>query len=171
MINGGEDRFDKFLQYFMMSGSVSACQMYYGMFLLMVEGMYHILDDGKNNSGNTEPNVNYQYKQDIDGLNKVRQHLTLDVDGMDFEPNNKMLQIIEIKLNNGEILTGAYKDFYEHELTEMSLMEQGYDYNTAHEMALEIHNVCPQQLYAPEVVSEFSKWFNKLDFEYWGIEP
>ena len=40
MINGGEDRFDKFLQYFMMSGSISACQMYYGMFLLMVEGMY-----------------------------------------------------------------------------------------------------------------------------------
>lgn len=47
--------------------------------------------------------------------------------------------------------------------------QQGYDYNTAHNMALEIHNVQPQALYSSEIVQEYSKWFDKSDFEYWGI--
>lgn len=55
------------------------------------------------------------------------------------------------------------------ELTESMLMKQGYGYNDAHNMALEIHNVQPQALYSPEIVQEFSKWFNKSDYEYWGI--
>lgn len=38
------------------------------------------------------------------------------------------------------------------------LIKQGYVYNDAHNMAL-----------SPEVVQEFSKWFNKSDYEYWGI--
>ena len=72
-------------------------------------------------------------------------------------------------LSNNQELTGAYKDFYEHELTESMLMKQGYGYNDSHNMALEIHNVQPQALYSPEIVQEFSKWFNKSDYEYWGI--
>ena len=38
-----------------------------------------------------------------------------------------MNKIEEIFLNNQE-LTGAYKDFYEHELTESISMKQGYGY-------------------------------------------
>ncbi len=109
------------------------------------------------------------HKQNLDGLNEVRKHLTNDVDGLDFEPNNAMMGKIEKMLSNGQKLTGAYKDFYEHELTESTLMKQGYGYNDAHNMALEIHNVQPQALYSPEIVQEFSKWFNKSDYEYWGI--
>ena len=57
------------------------------------------------------------HKQNLDGLNEVRKHLTNDVDGLDFEPNNAMMGKIEKMLSNGQKLTGAYKDFYEHELT------------------------------------------------------
>lgn len=49
------------------------------------------------------------------------------------------------------------------------LMEQGYKYNDAHNKALDIHNVQPQALYSPEVVRKYYKWFNKNDYEYWGI--
>lgn len=89
--------------------------------------------------------------------------------GLDFEPNKAMMEKIEEMLSNNQELTGAYKDFYEHELTESMLMKQGYGYNDAHNMALEIHNVQPQALYSPEIVQKFSKWFNKSDYEYWGI--
>lgn len=46
-------------------------------------------------------------------------------------------------------------------------MKQGYGYNDTHNIALEIHNVQPQALYSPEIVQEYTKWFNKNDFEYW----
>lgn len=59
---------------------------------------------------------------------------------------------IEEMLSNNQELTGAYKDFYEHELTESALMKQGYGYDDAHNMALDIHDVVPQALYSPEVV-------------------
>ena len=36
-------------------------------------------------------------------------------------------------------------------------------------MALKIHEVLPQALYSPEVIKEYYKWFNKLDYEYWDI--
>ena len=80
-----------------------------------------------------------------------------------------MINKIEEMLTNNQKLTGAYKDFCEHELTESMLMKQGYSYSDAHNMALEIHNVQPQALYSPEIVQEYYKWFNKSDYEYWGI--
>ena len=111
----------------------------------------------------------YFHKQNLDGLNEVRKHLTNDVDGLDFEPNKAMMKMFDEMLSINLELTGAYKDFYEHELTESMLMKQGYGYNNAHNRALEIHNVQPQALYAPEVVQDFYKWFNKNDYDYWGI--
>lgn len=111
----------------------------------------------------------HSHKQDLDGLNEVKNHLINDVDGMDYEPNKAMLQKIEELLSDNQELTGAYKDFYEHELTKSLLMKEGYDYNEAHNIALEIHNVEPQALYAPEVVEGYYKWFNKGDYEYWGV--
>lgn len=104
----------------------------------------------------------YSHKQNLDGLNEIRKHLTNDVDGLDFEPNKAMMEKIEEMLSNNQELSGAYKDFYEHELTESMLMKQGYGYNDA-------HNIQPQALYSPEIVQEFSKWFNKSDYEYWRI--
>ena len=111
----------------------------------------------------------YSHKQDFDGLNKIKSHLTNDVDGFEFKPNEVIVNEIEEMLANDQKLTGAYKDFYEHELTESALMEEGYSYKQAHNKALEIHNVEPQALYPPQIVKEYSKWFNKKDYEYWGI--
>ena len=139
----------------------------------VLEGDTAAVDDVVTNNANITDDViesgSYSHKQNLDGLNEVRKHLTNDVDGLDFEPNKAMMEKIEEMLSNSQELTGAYKDFYEHELTESVLMKQGYGYNDAHNMALEIHNVQPQALYSPEIVQEFSKWFNKSDYEYWGI--
>lgn len=112
----------------------------------------------------------YSHTQNPEGLDAVRKHLTNDVDGLDFEPNIAMMDKIEEMLSKNQELTGAYKDFYEHELTESIFMQQGYGYNEAHNMALEMHNVQPQALYSPEIIKEYPKWFNKMDFEYWEIE-
>ena len=111
----------------------------------------------------------YSHKQNLDGLNEVINHLTKDVDGLEFDPNKEMINKLKEMLLNNQELTGAYKDFYEHELTESILMKQGYNYNDAHNMALEIHKVKPQALYSSEIVQKFYKWFNKGDYEYWGI--
>ena len=35
----------------------------------------------------------YSHKQNLDGLNEVRKHLTNDVDGFDFEPNKADLGV------------------------------------------------------------------------------
>ena len=83
-------------------------------------------------TGNAKPTESgsYSHKQNLDGLNEVRKHLTSDVDGLDFEPNKAMMEKIEEMLSNNQELTGAYKDFYEHELTESMLMKQGYGYRS-----------------------------------------
>ena len=112
----------------------------------------------------------YSHTQNLDGLDKLRKHLTDDVDGLDFEPNKAMMNKIEEMLSDNQKLTGAYKDFYEHELTESMLMKQGQGYNAAHNMALKIHGVQPQALYSPEIIQDYPKWFNKSDYEYWGIK-
>ena len=111
----------------------------------------------------------YTNKQNFDGLNEIRNHLMNDVDGLDFKPNEVMMANIEEMLVNNQELVGAYKDFYEHELTESVLMKQGYSYEDSHNLALEIQGVPPQALYSKEVVEEYYKWFNKSDYEYWGI--
>lgn len=116
-------------------------------------------------------NNGYTHQQNLEGLKEINNHLSDDVEGFEFEPNKAMINKIEEMINNGEPLSGAYKDFYEHELTESMLMKQGYDYNTAHNMALDIHEVQPQQLYSPEIIKNYPQWFNKLDFEFWGIDP
>lgn len=103
-------------------------------------------------------------------MDKVKEHLTNNVDGMDFEPNKVMLDKINEMLSNGQELTGAYKEFYNHELTELGLMNQGYSYTDAHNMALEIHNVPPQALYPPEIIQSMPEWFNINDFNFWGIK-
>ena len=112
----------------------------------------------------------YFHKQDVDGLNELIKHLTYDVDDLDFEPNKAMISKIKEMISNKQALTGAYKDFYEHELTESMLMKQGFGYNDAHNMALTIHEVRPQALYSPEIVRKYYEWFNRGDYEYWGIK-
>ena len=42
--------------------------------------------------------------------------------------NKAMMNKIEELLSGNQKLTGAYKDFYEHEVTESMLMKQGYEY-------------------------------------------
>jgi len=67
-------------------------------------------------------------------------------------------------LSNGQELTGAYKEFYNHELTDLGLMNQGYSYADAHNMALELHNNVPAQaLYPPKVIQSMPEWFNIND--------
>ncbi len=108
----------------------------------------------------------FTYKPSMDGLYRIREYLMNDVEGFEYKPNKVMINKIKEMLTNNQELTGAYKNFYEHELTESVLMEQGFSYKNAHDMALKVHDVLPQALYSPEVIKENYKWFNKLDYEY-----
>lgn len=147
---------------------------------LDIEELRKELDKGKETEDNvyeeettevdTDAKDRYCHLQNIEGLNKIREHLEKDVDGLDFIPNQIMLQKIEELLLNNQALTGAYKNFYDHELTEDILMDESNSYEQAHKAALEIHNVLPQALYPLEIVEEYYKWFNKKDYEYWGLD-
>ncbi len=81
----------------------------------------------ENNGVNIEDGENstYVHDQNLEGLDTIRNHLTNDVDGLEFKPNEAMMDKIEELLSNNQELEGAYKDFYDHELTENALMRQG----------------------------------------------
>ena len=66
----------------------------------------------------------FTYKPSMDGLYRIRKHLMNDVEGFEFKPNKVMINKIKEMLTNNQELTGAYKNFYEHELTESVLMKQ-----------------------------------------------
>ena len=80
-----------------------------------------------------------------------------------------MIDRLENALAEGQPVTGADRNFYNHELTEADLMGSGMSYDDAHQAALEIHDVSPFSLYAPEVVESHPEIFNGNWFDYWGI--
>ena len=126
---------------------------------------------GKGSGGYDDLNKNAGgFDVNREGFDEIKNHLTNNVDGMSYEPNKIMLEKIDNMLANNQKLTGAYEDFYYHELSELNFMKQGYSYELAHQMALELYNVPPQALYSPEVIESLPKWFNKSDFNYWNIE-
>ncbi|MEH2009385.1 hypothetical protein [Nostoc sp.] len=60
--------------------------------------------------------------------------------------------------------------FYFHELKEAELMEQGYDWYTAHPMAIAHYGVSPYSLYHPEVIRAYPEEFNRNWMKAWRIE-
>jgi len=79
-----------------------------------------------------------------------------------FGPNEEMVAGITNAFENGGPLTGAYQNFYQHELLESSLIDQGANYEAAHAAALAEYSVSPFSLYAPEVIDAKPALFNNV---------
>lgn len=98
------------------------------------------------------------------GLNIIKEHLA------QFEQDNAndyMIRSIEEALAKGEKLTNGNASFYMHELAESTLMKNGYDYYTAHEMALQKYLVSPFSVYSKEAVNAFPAEFGSKFVEFW----
>ncbi|MBG1268189.1 hypothetical protein F8S12_18055 [Nostoc sp. WHI] len=81
-----------------------------------------------------------------------------------------MIERLHQALDLGQKISGADASFYFHELKEAALMEQGYDWYTAHPMAIANYGVSPYSLYHPEVIKAYPEDFNKNWRKAWGIE-
>ena len=99
-------------------------------------------------------------------LDTIKDHLSGDMQA-DF--NDAMIERIEKVLEEGGELKGPDAEFYRHELEETRLMNQGLDYDTAHNAALDKYGVTEFDLYHPDVIESMPEWFGPAWFEYWGI--
>jgi len=72
-----------------------------------------------------------------------------------------MINRIESALKNGQPITGADASFYMHEVAEATMMQKGIPYEVAHEAVLQKYNVSPYSVHHPEVIQQFSEWFNQ----------
>ncbi|QUH31967.1 hypothetical protein HYG85_08790 [Vallitalea guaymasensis] len=71
---------------------------------------------------------------------------------------------------NGQPITGADASFYMHEAAEATMMQKGIAYKAAHEAVLQKYNVSPYSVYHPEVIQQFSEWFNQGFKNFWGLK-
>jgi hypothetical protein len=79
-----------------------------------------------------------------------------------------MLDRIRDAEANGTPLSEADRNFITHELTEGRLMDEGMDYDQAHEIAGSTHPTFAN--YDPEVIRQYPQMFNQNWRNYWGIK-
>lgn len=101
------------------------------------------------------------------GLNLVKKHIS---QFGDIPENQAMINRIESALKNGQPITGADASFYMHEVAEATMMQKGIPYEVAHEAVLQKYNVSPYSVYHPEVIQQFSEWFNQGFKDFWGLK-
>jgi RHS repeat-associated protein len=101
------------------------------------------------------------------GLNLVKNHIS---QFGDIPENQAMINRIESALKNGHPITGADASFYMHEAAEATMMQKGISYEVAHEAVLQKYNVSPYSVYHPEVIQQFSEWFNQGFKNFWGLK-
>lgn len=105
-----------------------------------------------------------------EGLQTITAHLeSLDALSETEPYNNAMLEKLESMMANGEDATGAYQNFYQHELQEAANMTEGMDPATAHQAALEAYGHNPYSIYPAEIVQQFAAYFNSNWFLFWGL--
>lgn len=101
------------------------------------------------------------------GLNLVKKHIS---QFGDIPENQAMINRIESALKNGQPITGADASFYMHEVAEATMMQKGIPYEVAHEAVLQKYNVSPYSVHHPEVIQQFSEWFNQGFKDFWGLK-
>ncbi|WP_197992832.1 MULTISPECIES: hypothetical protein [Nostocaceae] len=108
-----------------------------------------------------------EYDVELEKLEIIRKHVSkFDY----FLPNQKMIERLQNAFNSSHKISGADASFYFHELKEAALMEEGYDWYTAHPMAIKYYGVSPYSLYHPEVIKAYPDDFNRNWRKAWGID-
>ncbi|MGX9773205.1 RHS repeat domain-containing protein [Janthinobacterium aestuarii] len=89
-----------------------------------------------------------------------------------YGPNEAMVSGLRESLKAGEKASGAYADFYLHEIAENTLrmgkIDPGYD--AAHKAALLKYGVSEFNLYSEKVIRSMPGEFNKNFKNFWGIK-
>jgi len=103
-----------------------------------------------------------------EGIAKIESYLA-SIDALDYGPNQAMIQ----RLQAGSA-TEQDLNFYEHELHESQLVEQGMDVEAAHMATLRWQNIPYEpgfraQLFAPDVIEQYPESFNNADREAAGL--
>jgi hypothetical protein len=112
----------------------------------------------------TTPNTHVGTVVTEEGLATVTSHLA---QFEDYGPNEAMLGRLAGQV--GSRVQGADANFYTHELLEAEYMASGMSYDAAHVAALQQAGVSPFSLYHPEVIQQFSIYFNNDWRAFWGI--
>jgi hypothetical protein len=108
-----------------------------------------------------------EYDVEPEKLDIIRNHINKFIE---FLPSQNMIARLQQALDLKQKISGADASFYFHELKEAELMEQGYDWYTAHPMAIKYYDVSPYSLYHPEVIKTYPEEFNKNWMKAWEIE-
>jgi hypothetical protein len=90
-----------------------------------------------------------EYDIEPEKLEIIKKHISKFPE---YLPNQKMIERLQQALNRKQKISGADASFYFHELKEAELMEQGYDWEEAHLMAIAYYGVSPYSLYHSEVI-------------------
>jgi hypothetical protein len=80
-----------------------------------------------------------------------------------------MIDRLQKAVNRGRKLYSADKNFYMHELKEMTLMRGGMGYRVAHDATLAYYNVSNFAIYHPSVIAMYPENFAIGFFNFWGI--
>ncbi len=102
------------------------------------------------------------------GLDLVESHLGT------FPPqpyNAGMMQNLQDAFAAGQKVTGANANFYLHEASEATFMQNGLSYDAAHAAALQKYGVSPYSLYAPNVIQANPTLFNNAWRAAVGLPP
>ncbi|MDB9308682.1 hypothetical protein PN471_08525 [Aphanizomenon sp. CS-733/32] len=111
--------------------------------------------------------TNQEYDVEQEKVELVRKHISkFD----EFLPSQKMIDRLQNALDLGQKICNSDASFYFHELKEAELMEKGYDWYTAHPMAIAHYGVSPYSLYHPEVIKAYPEDFNRNWRKAWGID-
>jgi filamentous hemagglutinin len=87
------------------------------------------------------------------------------------EGNNAMVERLQKAFDAGQKVTGANANFYLHEASEATMMQQGLSYDAAHAAALQKYGVSNFSFYAPEVIKMYPTMFNGSWRAFWGLNP
>ncbi len=108
------------------------------------------------------------------GLDLIQKHLSrpeLD-DALSDPANQAMIGRLKSALGSSSSckISGADANFYLHEISEYTLMNEGLSYPVAHQAALDKYAVSTFSLFHPDVIQELSVWFNEKYFHFWGLQ-
>ncbi|MCM2405673.1 hypothetical protein ACOWPH_02815 [Anabaena sp. PCC 7938] len=108
-----------------------------------------------------------EYIVDREQLEMIKKHISRFPL---YLPNIKMIDRLQKALDSGQKISDADASFYFHELKEAELMEKGYDWGTAHPMAIAHYGVSQYSFYHPEVIKAYPEDFNRNWRKAWGID-
>jgi hypothetical protein len=104
-----------------------------------------------------------------EGIATIERHLSRpELDALNWGPNQEMIARLRAALAGGD-LTAQDLNYYQHELIESDLVDQGMGLREAHLETLKLQGIpyepgYERQIYAPSVLNKYRIYFNFANF-------